>query len=286
MLKRKAFLAVLTIMVLVLAACFQVATAPEQTKVNFYLTDKPTVEAEHLYIAIDSVSYQIAGEEGGFTTVSTDSTVVDLLELAGDLLALGDADVEGTLTKIRLEVSAATVVTDEGTYGCDVPSDKIDVIVPEYEFAKELDVLIDFEAGASLHIVKTGGPSPSYKLRPVVKASIMVPEERIEISGIVQDSSGTGLAGYIVALFETEEPSTDSGNILAMTVSHRGGGRWNAGDFRFLTTADDATHAVAVLDAETVEEGTSTVLMINAILDSIAVVLDSDKDGIVLTVPE
>ena len=284
MLKRKAFLAVLTIVVLVLAACFQVPNAPKQTNISFYLTDKPTVEAEHLYMAIDSVSYQIAGEEGGFTTVSTDSTVVDLLELAGDLLTLGEADVEGTLTKIRLEVSAATVVTDEGTYGCDVPSDKIDVIVPEYEFAEELDVLIDFEAGASIH--KTGGPSPSYKLRPVVKASIMVPEERIEIGGTVQDSSGTGLSGYIVALFKTEEPSTDSENILTMTVSHRSGGRWGAGDFRLLTTADDATHAVGVLDAETVEEGTSTMLIINAILDSTSVVLDSDKDGIVLTVSE
>ncbi|RKX43910.1 MAG: hypothetical protein DRP27_07620 [Thermotogae bacterium] len=286
MLKRKAFLAVLTIMVLVLTACFQVATAPEPTEVSyaFYLTDKPTVEAEHLYMAIDSVSYQIAGEEGGFTTVSTDSTVVDLFEFAGDLLALGDADLEGTLTKIRLEVSAANVVTDEGTYGCDVPPDKVDVIVPEYEFAEELDVLIDFEAGASIH--KTGGPSPSYKLRPVVKASIMVPEERIEIGGTVQDSSGTGLSGYIVALFKTEEPSTDSENILTMTVSHRSGGRWGAGDFRLLTTADDATHAVGVLDAETVEEGTSTMLIINAILDSTSVVLDSDKDGIVLTVSE
>lgn len=280
--KRKYVSLILPIIALLLVACYQTPTAPEGSKVTFYLTDKPSVEAEHLYVAIDSISYQIADGED-FTPVSTDATVVDLLELAGDLLPLETELIEGTLTKIRLEVSAATVVTKEGTFECDVPSNKIDVIVPEYEFADELDVVIDFEAGASIH--KTGGPSPHYKLRPVVKASVMKPDKRIEIHGMVKDASGTGLAGYIVALFKTEDSSTDTEDILAMTVSHKESGHWSEGEFRLYTIADGSTHAIAVLDAETVEEGTSTELIINTVLDSTSVILDDDVEGIVLTVP-
>ncbi len=161
-----------------------------------YIKDAP-VTLENLYVTIDSVEVQSQDGSGWTTLTFTGDTgpahfdLLTLQEIAKDL-ATQDLPV-GTYNKIRLHVQEASAVfsdsPDEVTLK--VPSDKIDIIVKfEIKADQTTQVLIDMTADFV-------AISNSHNLKPVIKATVIPPEETS------QSSQG-------VEALTTEPPTTTS----------------------------------------------------------------------------
>lgn len=261
------------ILILAAAGCLNFLVKPSGTEIVFYLTDKPSVEAEHLYVLIEKIEL-IASDEASPVELTEESTVVDIIGAAGDLVELGATTTEATFTKIRLHIGAATVVTAAGTYECEIPSKKLDLLMPKYGAGK-VDMIMDFDVNSSL--LKTGETPPRYMLKPVIKVTCVDPVDRISIHGFVRDATGTGLAGYAVGLFEGTKAATDA-TLLALTVSHKENPKWQAGEFRIYTHRDGKEHAVAALEVHVESVGDKEKLVIDAVLDSTVVSLTDDVE--------
>jgi hypothetical protein len=85
---------------------------------------------------------------------------------------------EGLYEKIRMEIAAATLVSDDDmdpatpdiTEDIFLASGKVDVVVPfTVSAGEETEVILDFDAALSVQVNETG--SPKYILRPVINGS-------------------------------------------------------------------------------------------------------------------
>ncbi|MCD6462386.1 MAG: hypothetical protein J7L52_01655, partial [Thermotogae bacterium] len=71
------------ILILAAAGCLNFPIKPSGTEMVFYLTDKPSVDAERLYVLIEGVEL-ITSDEASPVELTEESTVVDIIGAAGD----------------------------------------------------------------------------------------------------------------------------------------------------------------------------------------------------------
>ncbi|MBS3168369.1 DUF4382 domain-containing protein [Candidatus Woesearchaeota archaeon] len=156
----------------------------------FTITDAATEMGTVSKVEMKVDSIKIHSESKGWTTVSTNSKIYDLLKLKANsknaLLANAELE-EGTYNKMELEISEVIVVDSQGSHKATLPSNKMilngQLVVEEgFTSTANFDVLLD----ESLHTTK----EDEYVLAPVIdletrsQAQVNVKnEEDIEISG-------------------------------------------------------------------------------------------------------
>lgn len=187
---RIATLAAAAAVVAMLGACSSDdPTSPGSGDVRVYLTDAPIdlegVSAVNVtFSELTLFPADAEDDDSGEVPVSLEpvtvagEATVNLLDYRdGEVVLLGVAEQvpEGEYRRIRMGVVAAELVRDDDADPAtpeivepiDVPSGKIDVPVRFTATAGEgLDVTLDFDAEASVHVNETGGGR--YLLRPVV----------------------------------------------------------------------------------------------------------------------
>jgi len=165
------------------------------------LTDMPLDmdTVQNVHVTIDSVivfGVNLDGSDGEKIELMPRAETFDLLTLTGGvttLLAEGDLPA-GFYNKIRLGVPSASITFQDSTSAdLQIESRKVDINVPfEIATSEDLEVTLDFDAGASLHIVGTG--SGKFILRPVVKALKVTNPDPVPLPGPDPngDPNGTG----------------------------------------------------------------------------------------------
>jgi hypothetical protein len=145
------------------------------------LKDKPISEAQNVFVTIDKVSVHKECEEPedcDFIDIYTnpEGLKIDLLALKNTPSTLVTATLEtGKYNQIRLSVLSGEIVfpppspEDEAVpFTLQVPSGKIKIPVHfEITAEGETDIILDFDAEKSIHIVQKG-KSDTYILRPVI----------------------------------------------------------------------------------------------------------------------
>jgi len=133
------------------------------------LTDQP-IDLREVSVTLSEIEVHETG--GAWRSFSDSTKSVDLLSLKGvrTVLAIGELR-PGTYTGFRLFVDEGHIIDQAGDR-CDlkVPSGKIEVPVTfEIKEGNTTDMLVDFDAEQSVHVVRTGNNERCI-LRPVLKA--------------------------------------------------------------------------------------------------------------------
>jgi hypothetical protein len=143
------------------------------------LKDKPISEAQNVFVTIDKVSIHQECEEPedcNFIDIYAEELKVDLLALKNTPSTLVTATLEaGKYNQIRLSVVSGEIVFPPETPGAEavpctlqVPSNEVKIPVHfEITTGGETDIILDFDAEKSIHIVQKG-KSDTYILRPVI----------------------------------------------------------------------------------------------------------------------
>jgi hypothetical protein len=145
------------------------------------LKDRPIAEAQNVFVTINQVSVHKECEDPNdrdFIVIYDNPAglKVDLLALKNTPATLVSATLEaGKYNQIRMSVVSGEIVFPsnppggEGIpYALEVPSDEIKVPVHfDIEAAGTTDIILDFDAEKSIHIVPKG-KSDTYLLRPVI----------------------------------------------------------------------------------------------------------------------
>jgi hypothetical protein len=132
------------------------------------LTDPPPEGVEELVVEVTKVEVFLpAGEHSHWVTVLDSPRKVDLIRAAEAPVLLAESSVEsGSYSRIRFELSSATIVVAGASQTVDLSTRQIEIIRP---FSVQLDevtaVALDFDSAASLSTEPTGG----YSLAPDVK---------------------------------------------------------------------------------------------------------------------
>ncbi|MBD3637893.1 MAG: DUF4382 domain-containing protein [Crocinitomicaceae bacterium] len=154
--------------------CFVGCKKDNQTsRLMIRMTDDP---ADYLEVNVDVQSVQISYSDngsGGWTTLTTNAGVYDLLDLQNDVSVVIADQAEipvGRLNQLRLVLGQNnTLVTTHGTYPLLLSSqDKTGLKINmnlDMPVDKYIDILIDFDAGKS--IVEEG--NGQYRLKPVLR---------------------------------------------------------------------------------------------------------------------
>lgn len=157
---------------LLVAAFAFVSCQPEarMSTVNIHLTDAP-VDYNEVNIDLKQVQVQFTDDTIGWQNLETVAGMYDLLQLQNgvDTLVAKGTFPQNTVHQLRLVLgNDNNIVVDGDTYPLTVPSGaesglKIKV---HKKLNKNLeDLIIDFDAGLSIHQDGTG----DYKLRPVLR---------------------------------------------------------------------------------------------------------------------
>ena len=135
---------------------------------KLYLTDQPIDNADEIWVTISEINVQKADE--GFLTLSQEEQRFDLLTLLNtEELMLSTTLEKGTYTQIRLVVSEGEIVIDGITYPMTVASSEVKIpLVFNVMEDGSIEVVIDFEADESIHVVYAG-QSEKYIIRPVIR---------------------------------------------------------------------------------------------------------------------
>lgn len=179
--------ALIAILMAMFACSSDDPTTPGTGEVRVYLTDAPidltgVSAVDVTFSEMTLLPAETSDEEGvpvslAPVTVSGEATVNLLDYRDGQVVLLGLAErvPEGDYRRIRLSILAAELVRDDDADPAtpdivepiEVPSGKIDIPVRFTAIAGEgLDVTLDFDAQASVHVNETG--TSKYVLRPVV----------------------------------------------------------------------------------------------------------------------
>jgi len=118
-------------------------------------------------VTIDSI--EVHGEDGAWTTLSTNAGTYDLLELKAEGITklLVETDLEiGTYDQVRLNISKVIVVDSNGSHEAKLPSNKLQ-LKRSFEINSDTVTAItfDFVADQSLHITGEG----RYIFAPVIQ---------------------------------------------------------------------------------------------------------------------
>jgi len=145
-------------------------------ELEVHLTDAPLdlATVSSVMVTIDAVTVyggtELDGTEVPPIELLTSPDTFDLLTLTGGattLLANGDLPA-GFYQRIRIGISAASLTFLDGTTtDLKIESNKVDVpILFEVSAGDLMEVVLDFQADASVHVTETG--NDRYILRPVV----------------------------------------------------------------------------------------------------------------------
>ncbi len=176
------FIAALTVL-LVLSSCTGIFQNGETTPtgISLYLTDRPAVEVDKLWVDINGIAYHYKMEDGTEETLTSDAaTTVDLLSLAGTevkFVDLSDIPLGATIVWIGFNIEDATVVVGENKYDVMISGERganatetvndrtyFKVMINE-EVTSDLEFVFDFDAAQSLRYVRGRN---EYKLIPVI----------------------------------------------------------------------------------------------------------------------
>ena len=131
------------------------------------LTDQP-VELSEVWVTITNIEVHKTG--GAWISFDSSEESVDLLTLENREQVLQSAPLEdGKYTGIRLEISEGHIIDAEGER-CDlkIPSGKVQINSNfDIESGQDTEVLLDFDAEKSVHVVRTG-KNERCNLRPVI----------------------------------------------------------------------------------------------------------------------
>jgi len=135
---------------------------------KLFLTDQPVDNAKEIWVTISEINVQ--KEDEGFLTVWTGTQTYDLLALRDKEEKIVDITLgEGMYTQIRLVVVSGQIVIDGNTEEMTVASSEVKIpLVFNIMADKETEILLDFEADESIHVVEAG-QSKQYILTPVIK---------------------------------------------------------------------------------------------------------------------
>jgi len=135
---------------------------------KLFLTDQPIEDADEIWVTISEISVQ--REDESFLTAWIGTKTYDLLKLRDKEEEIVAITLEaGTYTQIRLVVSEGEIVIDDVAYPMTVPSSEVKIpVVFDIMADRDAEILLDFEAKHSIHVVSAGG-SEQYILRPVIR---------------------------------------------------------------------------------------------------------------------
>lgn len=174
------------------------ATGASNGTLAFLLADAPAADVTEVNITVDRVEAHIDGE---WVTITAPQDSYNLLDLTQQAAPLGSAAVPaGTYTQVRLFISEASVVDDEGTHDITMPSVEETGIKLNVNYTVEpgkiTTILLDFNVDKSL--VKLG--RAPYLLQPVIQAVVQVLSGTI--SGTVMMDGATVAGAKVAAIYE------------------------------------------------------------------------------------
>lgn len=152
------------------------SVSTRQGNLQLFLTDQP-VELQEVWVTITNIEVHKTG--GAWIEFDASGESVDLLTLQNREQLLQSAPLEeGKYTGIRLIVSEGHII-DANEERCElkVPSEKIQIPLNfDIENGEETEVVLDFDAKKSIHVVQTGNNERCI-LRPVIHVtSVTNPE--------------------------------------------------------------------------------------------------------------
>ena len=143
------------------------SVSSRQGVLQLFLTDQP-VELQEVWVTITNIEVHKTG--GAWIQFDASDENVDLLTLKNREELLQSAPLEeGKYTGIRLLVSEGHII-DSSNERCElkVPSEKIQIPLNfNIENGNETEVVLDFDAEKSIHVVQTGNNERCI-LRPVI----------------------------------------------------------------------------------------------------------------------
>jgi hypothetical protein len=158
------------------------------------LVDAPSPDVKSLFVTISDVT--VHSNQSGWVNVFQGPLTVDLLALPTTPQQLGAVPLPGgEVTQIRLELAPAgpqyVVLTDGTHQGLFVPSGTESGVKLNGQFPVTTcnlhTVTLDFDGKNSIEFHQTGGPSPTWILRPVVRVKAEADE------GLPCSSMGGGM---------------------------------------------------------------------------------------------
>jgi hypothetical protein len=191
--KRTLDVAVSFLLLVGLVACSEAdITGPGSGTLNVYLTDAPinldnvtavnvVVAAMTVFPVCDAPDEDCEGQLLDLVPAEgSEDVIINLLDYRDGVVILMASELvtAGLYEKIRMEITAATLVSDDDmnpdtpdtTEDIFISSGKVDVVVPfTVSAGEESEVILDFDAALSVQVNETG--NPKYILRPVINGS-------------------------------------------------------------------------------------------------------------------
>lgn len=235
----------------------------EKGKMNVSLTDAPgdyeevNIDVQGLRIhytpaSNDTVDADTA--DGEWIDLPVEPMRVNLLELTNGIdTLLTSAELDpGNYKELRLVLGNENdVVVNGSTKNLKVPSGqssgykiKFDT---DLEGGEELDVIVDFDAGRSVH---KAGNSGKYILKPVLKAFVEDGEEVGSLAGAVDPATAEPNVFAIIDDDTSTTQANEDGEFLLQGLE--------AGQYELNIEPTDGEHADTTLTDITVEEGEET----------------------------
>ncbi|MCH8978992.1 MAG: DUF4382 domain-containing protein [Armatimonadetes bacterium] len=194
------------------------ATSASNGTLAFVLADAPTTGVTEVNITVDRVEAHIDGE---WVTITAPQDSYNLLDLTQQAAPLGSASVPaGTYTQVRVFISGASVVDEQGTHDVTMPSVDETGIKLNVDYTVEpgkiTTILLDFNVAKSL--VQRG--DGSYLITPVIAAVVEILSGTI--SGTVT-SGGEAVEGAEVTAVYAEGDNYEIGTEVNTAVSDENG---------------------------------------------------------------
>ena len=150
------------------------AVAVALGSVQFRASDPPPPDVEQVLVQVSRIqAYLAAGMQSRWITITDAPQTFDLLRIAEVQRFLAEQRVQpGTYTKIRLDISGATVVAKGAEYQAAIPSNSLSLVRPfQVEPDQTTIILLDFDGASSLRVTGAGG----YVISPVVNVLVQPP---------------------------------------------------------------------------------------------------------------
>ncbi|MCH7945180.1 MAG: DUF4382 domain-containing protein [Armatimonadetes bacterium] len=186
------------VLLCVLFGCGGITSSSSNGTLAFLLADAPTTGVTEVNITVDRVEAHIDGE---WVTITAPQESYNLLELTQQAAPLGSASVPaGTYTQVRVFISDASVVDEDGTHDVMMPSVDQTGIKLNVDYTVEpgkiTTILLDFNVDRSLVLRGDG----EYLLTPVIGAVVQVLSGTI--AGTVMMDGDAVQGANVTAIYE------------------------------------------------------------------------------------
>lgn len=229
-------------------------------QMNISLTDAPAdyqevnIEVQELRIHYTPTGDDTTTSDGQWIDLPVEPMTVNLLELTNGVdTLLSSAELDpGSYKELRLILGDNnTVMVDSALEDLKVPSGQQSgykiKFNTELEAGEELDVVIDFDAGRSVH---KAGKSGKYILKPVLKAFVEDDDETGSIAGAVEPAEADPFVYAIMDDDTTGTQADENGEFLLQGLE--------GGQYDLSIEPTDEAHADTTLTDITVEGGDQT----------------------------